>query len=97
MQIHLSDITDSEGKIIQFSSEVELDKISFQMGEFPIIRTEGYLEEVTEDGNKIKRVTEKGRSVGIDEEERKAKRKGWNKAVKYAYGWAKDEPEEEEE
>ena len=28
MQIHLSDITDSEGKIIQFSSEVELDKIS---------------------------------------------------------------------
>ena len=34
---------------------------------------EGYLEEVTEDGNKIKRVTEKGRSVGIDEEERKAK------------------------
>ena len=27
MQIHLSDITDSEGKIIQFSSEVELDKI----------------------------------------------------------------------
>ena len=37
MQIHLSDITDSEGKIIQFSSEVELDKISFQMGEFPIL------------------------------------------------------------
>ena len=33
----------------------------------------------------------------MEEEERKAKRKGWNKAVKYAYGWAKDEPEEEEE
>ena len=62
-----------------------------------LLIAEGYLEEVTEDGNKIKRVTEKGRSVGIDEEERKAKRKGWNKAVKYAYGWAKDEPEEEEE
>ena len=29
--------------------------------------------------------------------DRQAKRKGWNKAVKYAYGWAKDEPEEEEE
>lgn len=28
--------------------------------------------------------------------ERETKRKGWNKAVKYAYGWAKDEPEEEE-
>ena len=62
-----------------------------------LLIAEGYLEEVTEGENKIKRVTEKGRSVGIDEEERKAKRKGWNKAVKYAYGWAKDEPEEEEE
>lgn len=29
-------------------------------------------------------------------EDRTAKRKGWNKAVKYAYGWAKDEPEENE-
>ena len=27
----------------------------------------------------------------MDSEERKKKRKGWNKAVKYAYGWAKDE------
>lgn len=38
-----------------------------------LLIAEGYLEEVTEGGNKIKRVTEKGRSVGIDEEERKAK------------------------
>lgn len=38
-----------------------------------LLIAEGYLEEVTEDGNKIKRVTEKGRSVEIDEEERKAK------------------------
>ncbi len=30
----------------------------------------------------------------IDEEERKTKRKGWNKAVKYAYGWARQEEEE---
>lgn len=29
----------------------------------------------------------------MDSEERKAKRKGWNKAVKYAYGWAKDDEE----
>ncbi len=28
---------------------------------------------------------------GIGEEERAKKIKGWNKAVKYAYGWAKDE------
>lgn len=32
----------------------------------------------------------------MSEEDRKAKRKGWNKAVKYAYGWAKDEEEDEE-
>lgn len=38
-----------------------------------LLIAEGYLEEVTEGENKIKRVTEKGRSVGIDEEERMAK------------------------
>ena len=38
-----------------------------------LLIAEGYLEEVTEGENKIKRVTEKGRSVGIDEEESKAK------------------------
>lgn len=30
----------------------------------------------------------------IDAEERATKRKGWNKAVKYAYGWARQEEEE---
>lgn len=29
----------------------------------------------------------------MDSQERKTKRKGWNKAVKYAYGWAKDDEE----
>lgn len=38
-----------------------------------LLIAEGYLEEVTEGENKTKRVTEKGRSVGIDEKERKAK------------------------
>ena len=28
-------------------------------------------------------------------EEREEKRRGWNKAVKYAYGWAKDNPDDE--
>ena len=37
-----------------------------------LLIAEGYLEEVTEGENKIKRVTEKGQSVGIEEEERKA-------------------------
>ena len=38
-----------------------------------LLIAEGYLEEITEGENKIKRVTEKGRSAGIEEEERKAK------------------------
>ena len=33
----------------------------------------------------------------MNEEERSGKRKGWNKAVKYAYGWARDNEDEEEE
>lgn len=32
----------------------------------------------------------------MEEGDRTAKRRGWNKAVKYAYGWAKDEPPEED-
>lgn len=32
----------------------------------------------------------------MDAKERNVKRKGWNKAVKYAYGWAKNEPEQED-
>ncbi|MCR4782818.1 MAG: glycerol kinase GlpK [Lachnospiraceae bacterium] len=32
----------------------------------------------------------------MEDEERKTKRKGWNKAVKYAYGWASDGKSEEE-
>lgn len=38
-----------------------------------LLIAEGYLEEVTGGENKIKRVTEKGQSVGIEEKERKAK------------------------
>jgi len=31
----------------------------------------------------------------IDPEERAAKRKGWNKAVKYAFGWARQDEDDE--
>ena len=31
----------------------------------------------------------------MDEEERKKKMKGWNKAVRYAFGWAKDDEKED--
>lgn len=60
MQIHLSDITDSEGKIIQFSSEVELDKISFQMGEFPILDRSPVELRIANTGNKVLELTGKG-------------------------------------
>lgn len=33
----------------------------------------------------------------MDAQERNVKRKGWNKAVKYAYGWAKNELEQEDD
>ena len=33
----------------------------------------------------------------MDAKERNVKRKGWNKAVKYAYGWAKNELEQEDD
>lgn len=49
-----------------------------------LLIAEGYLEEVTEGENKIKRVTEKGRSVGIDEEERKAKYGGSYYAITHS-------------
>lgn len=49
-----------------------------------LLIAEGYLEEVTEGENKIKRVTEKGRSVGIDEEERKAKFGGTYYAITHS-------------
>ena len=66
MQIHLSDITDSEGKIIQFSSEVELDKISFQMGEFPILDRSPVELRIANTGNKVLELTGKGSlTVGI--------------------------------
>ena len=37
MQIHLSEIIDSEGKVIQITPELELDTISFQLGKYPIL------------------------------------------------------------
>ena len=66
MQIHLSYITDSEGKIIQFSSEVELDKILFQMGEFPILDRSPVELRIANTGNKVLELTGKGSlTVGI--------------------------------
>ena len=53
MQIHLSDITDNEGKHIQLQPELELDKISFQMGDYPILEKTPVELEITNTGNKV--------------------------------------------
>ena len=49
-----------------------------------LLIAEGYLEEVTGGENKIKRVTEKGQSVGLEEEERKAKLGGSYYAITHS-------------
>ena len=53
MQIHLSDVTDSEGKHIQLQPELKLDKISFQMGDYPILEKTPVELEITNTGNKV--------------------------------------------
>ena len=53
MQIHLSDVTDSEGKHIQLQPELELDKISFQMGDYPILEKTPVELGITNTGNKV--------------------------------------------
>ena len=56
---------------VELTDKCRLTELTNKINELLI--AEGYLEEVTEGENKTKRVTEKGRSVGIDEEERMAK------------------------
>ena len=53
MQIHLSDITDSEGKHIQLQLDLDLDKISFQMGDYPILEKTPIELGITNTGNKV--------------------------------------------
>ena len=66
MQIHLSDITDSEGKHIQLQLDLDLDKISFQMGEFPILDRSPVELRIANTGNKVLELTGKGSlTVGI--------------------------------
>lgn len=53
MQIHLSDITASEGKCVQFSAELEMDTVTFQLGSFPVIAKEPVELTVTNTGDKV--------------------------------------------
>ena len=66
MQIHLSDVTNSDGKIIQLSAELELDKILFQMGEFPVLDKTPVELRIVNTGNKTLELTGNGSiTVGI--------------------------------
>ena len=63
MQIHLSDITDSEGKHIQLQLDLDLDKISFQMGDYPILEKTPIELDITNIGNKVLEM--KGTGAGV--------------------------------
>ena len=53
MQIHLSDITDSEGKIIKTTAPLEMDSIHFQLGDFPILQKSPVELTIANTGNKV--------------------------------------------
>ena len=66
MQIHLSEIIDSEGKVIQITPELELDTISFQLGEYPILDKTPVKLTIANTGNKVLELTGNGSvTVGI--------------------------------
>ena len=60
MQIHLSEIIDSEGKVIQITPELELDTISFQLGEYPILDKTPVKLTIANTGNKVLELTGNG-------------------------------------
>lgn len=57
MQIHLSDVTSIEGKTIQVSTGLELDKIDFQLGQFPVLKKSPVELTITNTGNKVLELT----------------------------------------
>ncbi len=66
MQIHLSEIIDSEGKVIQITPELELDTISFQLGKYPILDKTPVKLTIANTGNKVLELTGNGSvTVGI--------------------------------
>lgn len=53
MQIHLSDITSSEGKCVRISAEFEMEDITFQLGSFPVLAKQPVELTITNTGNKV--------------------------------------------
>ncbi|WP_373213694.1 DUF177 domain-containing protein [Ruminococcus sp. 5_1_39BFAA] len=66
MQIHLSDISSSEGKCVQKSVPFEMDSITFQLGTFPVLDREPVELTITNTGKRVLELTGTGRiTVGI--------------------------------
>ena len=66
MQIHLSDISSSEGMRIQKTAEFGMDTITFQSGSFPVLAKEPVELTITNTGDKVLELTGTGKiTVGI--------------------------------
>ena len=66
MQIHLSDISSSEGKCIQKCVPFEMDTITFQLGSFPVLKKEPIELTITNTGNRTLELEAVGNiTVGI--------------------------------
>ena len=66
MQIHLSDITFSEGKTMQVTAELEMNRILFQLGDFPILDKEPVELTVVNTGDRVLEIEGEGSvTVGI--------------------------------
>ncbi|MCI5903344.1 MAG: DUF177 domain-containing protein [Blautia sp.] len=66
MQIHLFDLTSTEGKSIHVTPEFEKKSISFQLGEYPVLDKEPVDLVITNTGNKILELVGTGSvTVGI--------------------------------
>lgn len=66
MQIHLSDISSSEGKRIQKTVPFEMDAITFQLGSFPVLAKEPVELTITNTGDRNLEIEAIGKiTVGI--------------------------------
>ncbi|MDO4679172.1 MAG: DUF177 domain-containing protein [Blautia sp.] len=66
MQIHLSDISSSEGKRIQKTVPFEMDAITFQLGSFPVLAKEPVELTITNTGDRNLEIEATGKiTVGI--------------------------------
>lgn len=53
MQIHLADVISAEGKTKEATAELEMNEISFQLGNFPILEKEPVHLVITNTGDKV--------------------------------------------